>query len=719
MKTPTVLHMEAVECGAAALAMVLGYFGKFVPLEQLRKDCGVSRDGINSGDLAKAGEKHGLKVRGFRAEPRALKNKLFPAIVHWNFNHFMVLEGFGRKKVYLNDPASGRRAVSLEEFDLSFTGVILFFETGDDFKKGGRKGSLTGFFLGRLSGFKTALVFALLAGFLMVIPGLAIPVFSRVFVDDILVRGLQSWIIPLLIGMALTAFLRTAMNGLKMHCLMRFQTKLATLESSRFFWHVLRLPILFFTQRFGGEIGSRLSINERVSAFLAKDLINNLIHIFTVLFYCIILFFYDVLLTAIGIGFAFISLVVLVFVNRLRVDKSRILALERGKLVGTAMGGLQTIETLKATGRESDFFEKWSGYLAKYLNSRQGMARLTMPLSVVPPLLMALTNIVVLGLGGVKVMSGEFSMGVLVAYQSLLMSFMEPFGAMASMGASLQGMQGDINRLNDVMEYPIDGAFERTEEEESALSGRILSGELELRNISFGYNRSAPPVIKEFSLHMKPGQRVAVVGASGSGKTTLLRVIAGLFEPWQGETLLDGVPRHQFSRMDLSSSIALVDQDIRLFEGTVKENMTLWDSTISMSNVIAAARDACIHDDIAARAGAYESRVVEMGVNFSGGQRQRIEIARALAQNPSILLLDEATNTLDPATEKQIGDQLRRRACTCLIVAHRLSTIRDCHEIIVLDRGKVVQRGTHEQMKNVEGPYGKLIRIQDENRSEK
>ena len=453
------------------------------------------------------------------------------------------------------------------------------------------------------------MAFALLAGFLAVIPGLAIPVFSRVFVDDILVKGLQSWVMPLLLGIVLTAVLRLAVNGLKMYCLTRFEAKLAILETSKFLWHALRLPILFFTRRFSGEVGSRLALNERVSAFITRDIIHNLIHIFTVSFYCIILFFYDVWLTVMGIGFSLINLAILVVINRLRVDKSRVLALERGKLVGTAMSGLRTIETLKATGRESDFFEKWSGYFAKYLNTSQEMARLTLPLALAPPFLMALTNIAVLGLGGVKVMSGDFSMGVLVAYQSLIMSFMEPFGDLAAMGGRIQGIQGNINRIRDVREHSVDDVFEKGTQKEGSLSRKILSGELELNNISFGYGRSVPPLLHGFSLHVKPRQWLALVGASGSGKTTLLRLIAGLFVPWTGNILLDGTPRHLFSRPALTASIAFVDQDICLFEGTVRENLTLWDETVPMADVIAAARDACIHDDISARPGAYESEV--------------------------------------------------------------------------------------------------------------
>lgn len=713
VKTPTVLQMEAVECGAAALAIVLGYYGRIVPLEELRVACGVSRDGSKASNIVKAARGYGMAAKGYKREPEALDSLPLPFIVFWNFDHFLVVEGFGKRGVWVNDPAAGPRVVSYEEFDRSFTGVALTFEPGADFRKGGARPSLLAAMRERLRGSEWALAFIVLASLALVVPGLLVPIFSQIFVDQYLVQRSEGIIGPLLLAMVLAALLRTALTFLQQHYLLRLQNKLAMSMSGTFMWHVLRLPMVFYAQRYAGEVGSRVAINDQIAQLLSGQLATTALNVVTVIFYLALMFYYDVVLTLIAVSFAALNIAALLYFSRKRIDTNQRLLRDRGKLAGVSMGGLQTIETLKATGRESDFFARWAGLQAKLLDAQQGLNSYTQVLSAVPMVLAALNTAAILGIGGLRVMEGDLTLGMLVAFQVLMASFTAPIAQMVALGSTLQEAQGDLARVDDVLRYRTDP---RTEPDapEPAQPGTPsrLSGRLELRGVAFGYNPLGPPLIEDFDLTLKPGSRVALVGASGSGKSTVAKLVSGLYSPWEGEIRFDGRQGAEIPRGLMTASLAVVDQDIFLFEGTVRENLTLWDHTVPESSIIQAARDAYIHEDVVARPEGYDSRVDEGGANFSGGQRQRLEIARALVGEPTLLVLDEATSALDPTTERAIDDNLRRRGCTCLIVAHRLSTIRDCDEIIVLDGGKVVQRGTHEQMRNVDGPYSRLIGAQ-------
>ncbi len=710
VRTPTVLQMEALECGAAALGMVLAYWGRWVPLEELRVAAGVSRDGSNAANMLKAARSYGLEAKGYREETAGLHDLPLPFVVFWNFNHFVVVEGFGRNVVYLNDPASGPRKVTRGEFDGSFTGIAITFQPGPEFKKAGSRPSLVGGLARRLQGSRAALTYVVLTSLFLVIPGLIIPAFSKIFVDEILVQGYKDWVRPLLLAMALSAVLRGTLTWIQQAYLLRLETRLALSASGKFFWHVLRLPAEFFTQRYAGDLSGRVAANDRVAQLLSGDLATNMVNVVQVVFYVVVMLFYDVVLTVVGVALALVNVLVLRMVARRREDASRRLLQDQGKLLAASMGGLQIIESLKAAGSESDFFEKWAGYQAKVIDTEQEIGVPNAIVSAFPPTLSAITTALILGIGGLRLMNGDLSIGELVAFQSLMASFMAPIAGLADLSNKLQQIKGDLTRLDDVLGYEQDPRFTApAEAADPKTTPAKLTGFVELRNVVFGYSRLADPLIQDFNLVLRPGSRVAIVGATGSGKSTLAHLITGLYRPWSGQVLLDGRPAEQVPRDVLTNSLAAVDQEIFLFEGTVRDNLTLWDDSIPEERITQAALDAGIHHIVAGRPEAYASLVDEGGVNFSGGERQRLEIARALVAEPTILVMDEATASLDPITEKEIDDNIRRRGCTCVIVAHRLSTIRDADEIIVLDQGRVVQRGTHEKLIASEGLYAKLV----------
>ena len=708
--TPTLLQMEAVECGAAALGIIMRYYDLWRPLEQLRMECGVTRDGSKASNLLKAARRFGLEASGIRCELDALLKTEPPVILYWNFNHFLVYEGVSQEKVHLNDPATGPRRITIEELEASFTGVVLKITRGPAFVPGGEKPSLMAALRRRISGFEIGLSFALLTGLLLIVPNIVNPAFTRVFIDQYLIGDKTDILRPLLACMTVSIVFMILMLWLQRHFLLRLETKLALTTSAKFFTHIVKLPMEFYSQRYAGEIGSRVLINDKVAKVLSDKLVTTGLDLMALVFFAVVMIQYDFWLTLICVIFAFFNLIAIKSVQRPRTDASFRLLQERGKMTGTSMNGVQMIETLKATGGEDEFFGRWSGYQAKTIRAEQDMDLFGQTLSAVPPLTKGLISATILGFGGWRVMDGHLTVGLLVAFQSLMDGFTKPITSFVTFGNSLQETGSDLNRLDDVLRYEPDPIYASDRTVSDRFNATIkLTGLLEVRNLTFGFNPLGAPLIQDLSFTVRPGERVALVGGSGSGKSTVSKLVAGLFRPWSGEILFDGVSRTQIPRRLLHNSIGMVDQEIFMFEGTIRDNLTMWNPTIPDSHITLACKDSAIAEDVAGRQGGLSSAVAEGGVNFSGGQRQRLEIARALVNSPSFLILDEATSALDPTTEEVIDRNLRRRGCSCLIVAHRLSTIRDCDEIIVLEYGKVVERGTHESMKNAGGPYSKLI----------
>ncbi|HEY2628058.1 MAG TPA: NHLP family bacteriocin export ABC transporter peptidase/permease/ATPase subunit, partial [Usitatibacter sp.] len=690
----------------AALSMVLSYYGRYVPLEQMRVDCGVSRDGSKAGGLLRAARAHGMTARGFKKEPRDLAELPLPAIVFWNFNHFVVFEGFHEGRAWLNDPARGRRSVDQDEFDQAFTGVVLTFEPGAEFMRGGNPPSVIRSLRQYLEGFRGAIAAAFLLGLVLAIPGLVMPYLLGRFVDEVLVSKTDGIAVPLLSGFLIAALLRSLLLSLQARLLMRTFGRAARASARSFFAHALQLPMTFYSQRSAGEIAARVNLNERVAETISADLARLALDFVTAVFFLLLMAHMDAGLALVVVACLAVELVAWRALARRTAEVSQELSVQAGKLAGTATGGLANIESIKAGGQETALFLKWIGLQVQYVNASIKAQRYLVTLGQVPAVLGLIAHLAVLGLGAALIMQGTFTVGDLVAFQVLLAGFTAPVHALFSHTQKLQTLRGDLARLDDVRNHAREEGIDV--EDRTRGSATRIARTLELREITFGYNRGEPPLVEALSLSVKSGGRVALVGASGSGKSTVARLAAGLYKPWSGEILFDGAPRAAYHRAQLAECVAYVDQDVTLFEGTVRENLTLWGEA-SEDAIRAAIADAAIDNEILSREGGLDAPLQEGARNLSGGQRQRLEIARALVRNPSLLILDEATSALDPATEAVVEANLRKRGVTCLVVAHRLSTVRDADEIVVLDMGRVAERGTYEELKARGGRFAQLV----------
>ena len=708
-KVPVIMQLEALECGAAALAMVMAYYGKWIPLEQVRADCGVSRDGSNAKNVYLAAQSYGFQVGAFRRSPETLREKgQFPCIIHWDFNHFVVLDGFHGKTACINDPARGFVKVGEEEFDRSFTGIVLIPTPGPEFKPEGKRKSTVAFAKKRLIGAGAAVAFVMMSTIVSYLFGIVNPVMSQVFMDRLLSGTNRDWLMPFIGLMIGLGVLQVAVAWAQAIYSLKISGKMALIGSTSYMWKVLHMPMEFFSQRMAGDIQQRRGTNETIAGTLVSTLAPLVLNSIMMVLYLALMLRRSVPLTAIGITAIALNIVMSRIISNKRLNITRVLQRDSGKLAATTVSGIEMVETIKASGAERGFFRKWAGYQASVNAQNVKAAKTNELLGTIPLFFSTLAGYAVLVLGVWFIMRGELTLGVLQMFQGFLTAFMEPAMTFINAGQTLQEMRTDMERIEDVMEYPEDkNALDNPEASDQPM--KKLRGSVELNNVSFGYSRLAPPLIRDFSITMKPGSRVAFVGASGSGKSTLSRLISGLYAPWSGEILFDGRPRSAYPRPVMTGSVAVVDQDITLFEDTIAANIKMWDESIKDFEMILAARDAQIHEDIMQREGGYDHKLTDGGRDLSGGQRQRLEIARVLAQDPSIIILDEATSALDAKTEYEVVKAIKDRGITCIVIAHRLSTIRDCDEIVVLDHGQVAERGTHDELMRLGGAYTQLV----------
>jgi len=709
-KVPVVMQLEALECGAACLCMVLAYYGKWIPLEQVRTDCGVSRDGSNARNILLAARNYKLEAAGYRFEPDELKEHgRFPCIIHWEFNHFVVVNGFKGDKVSLNDPAKGNYMISKERFDEGFTGVTLMFEPTEEFEPGGKPKPVLSFAAERLKGAGPAVSFVLLTSVIGSLFGLLGTGFSRVFIDYLLPGNNPKWVVPFFIFLTVVSFIQIITSAIQAVYSLRISGKMAAYGNATYMWKILKLPMGFFSQRMAGDIQMRKENNASIAGQVVNTLAPLFLSTVMMFFYLVVMLRYSVVLTTIGVASVVINLFLSRVITKKRVNVNRVAMRDAGKLSGATMSAFDMIETIKASGAENGFFEKWSGYQASVNTQNIKLIKMNLYLGMVPEVLSGIVNILITAIGIYLTMQGEFTTGMIFAFQGFLVSFTAPAGQLIAAGNAIQEMRTSMERIEDVMKYPDSHVF--GEKEEVKEYGK-LSGTLTMKNVTFGYSPLSPPLIENFNLELKQGKRVAFVGFSGCGKSTLAKLISGLYEPWSGEILFDGKPIKDIDRNIFTGSVAVVDQDVIIFEDTIANNIKMWDNSIEDFEMIMAARDASIHEDIMQREGGYQYKLVEGGKDLSGGQRQRLEIARVLAQDPTMIIMDEATSALDARTEYEVVNSIKDRGISCVVIAHRLSTIRDCDEIIVMDKGKVVERGTHEELMKKDGMYKKLVTVE-------
>lgn len=707
-KVPVIMQLEELECGAACLCMVLGYYHKWIPIEEVRNTCGVSRDGVSAGNILRAARFYGLNASGYRCPVSTLmKNVTFPCIAFVHGCHFIVVCGVKNGMIYVNDPAKGNDKYTEKEFDEIFNNILIQFSPSESFQPSGKPKSMLSYVKKRLKGTTVAIVFACLTSIIASMIGVISPAFSRVFLDYLLPGENPQWVWPFLILLAIFDFVQIIMTGLQSVYSLRINGKMAVIGNSTFMWKIFKMPIQFFSQRRAGDIQQRQASNATIASTLIETFAPLFLNLLMMLFYLGVMLKYSWILTMIGLFSMSVNILLSQYIAKKRINITRVSMKESANLASTTIIGIDMIESLKSTGAENGFFTKWAGIQANANAQQVQYAKTDVYLSMIPQFITTVTNYLILLSGAWLIMSGEFTIGKLMAFQGFLGSFMSPAITLVDTGRTLQEMRTNMERIDDVMEYPDENIFsEKTDSIYQPLSGKI-----EMKDVVFGYNILSKPLIENFNLSIEPGQSIAIVGDSGCGKSTISKLLSGIYEPWSGKILFDGKPLKEIYKGVFRSSVAVVDQDITLFEGTIADNIRMWDLNVDDMAIIQASKDAQFHDDVMKRPHGYKGKLQEDGRDLSGGQRQKLEIARALASNPSILIMDEATSALDAKNEYEVLQAVKKRNITCIMIAHRLSTIRSCDKICVMESGKIQGIGTHEELMKNNALYQNLVRV--------